>query len=160
MIRSVAEFTDYWQRIHRRTREVVLALPEEGLDWRPAPGEMSAAEIVRHIASARRMNIVSATLGEGLYAGHDERFGASLRDLVHYLDASHAEVGNRLAGMPDEALAEARLSNQSGPHEAWRILMAMVEHEVHHRSQLTLYLTLMGVTPPALYGLHVENLQR
>lgn len=160
MLKSVAEFADYWQRIHDRTREVALALPPDRLDWRPAPGEFSAAELVRHIASARRMNSVSATLGEGVYPGHDERFGVTLRDLTHYLDASHAEVANRLAGLPDDELTEERMSNQSGPYPAWRILMAMVEHEVHHRSQLCLYLTLMGVEPPALFGLHVEDLRQ
>ncbi len=160
MIQSSAAFAEYWQRIHNRTREVVAAIPPDRLDWRPVEGEMSCADIVRHIASARRMNIVSATLGEGLYPGHDERFGATLPELLHYIDASHAEVSNRLAGLPDAELTEERQSNQSGPYPAWRILMAMVEHEVHHRSQLTTYLTLLGVAPPALYGLHVENLKR
>ena len=159
MLSSVSAFAEYWQRVHTRTREMVAAIPDDRLDWRPAQGEFTCAELARHIASARRMNIVSATLGEGLYPGHDERFGISRRDLLHYLDASHAEVSNRLAGLRDEDLAAPRLSNQSGPYPAWNILMAMVEHEVHHRGQLALYLTLLGVEPPALFGLHVEELR-
>ena len=159
MIQSSAAFAEYWQRIHNRTRDVVAAIPPDRLDWRPAEGELSCADIVRHIASARRMNIVSATLGEGLYPGHDERFGATLPELLHYIDASHAEVSNRLAGMRDDDLAEPRMSNQSGPYPAWNILMAMIEHEVHHRGQLAMYLTLLGVEAPALFGLHVEELR-
>lgn len=159
MISSVTAFAEYWQRIHTRTREMVAAIPEDRLDWRPTEGEFSVAELVRHIASTRRMNVVSATLGEGLYPGHDDRFGTSRRDLLHYLDASHAEVSNRLAGMRDDDLAEPRLSNQSGPYPAWNILMAMVEHEVHHRGQLAMYLTLLGIEAPALFGLHVEELR-
>ncbi len=159
MISSVTAFAEYWQRIHTRTREMVAAIPEDRLDWRPVEGEFSVAELVRHIASTRRMNVVSATLGEGLYPGHDDRFGTSRRDLLHYLDASHAEVSNRLAGMRDDDLAEPRLSNQSGPYPAWNILMAMVEHEVHHRGQLAMYLTLLGIEAPALFGLHVEELR-
>jgi uncharacterized damage-inducible protein DinB len=160
LIKSVGEFSDYWKRIHDRTRAVAAALPVDGLAWRPAPDELSAAELVRHIASARRMNVISATLGQGAYPGHDERFGVTLADLLFYLDASHAEVSNRLAGLPDDELTEERMSNQSGPYPAWRILMAMVEHEVHHRSQLSLYLTLMGVPPPPLFDLYVENLRQ
>ncbi|MFN8470806.1 MAG: DinB family protein [Anaerolineae bacterium] len=158
LITSVAVFSDYWQQIHRRTREVVAALPPDRLDWRPAPEEFTAAELVRHIGSARRMNILSATLGESAYPGHDERFGVTLRDLLHYLDATHAEVSNRLAGMPDEELTEARQGVSGRSYPAWDILMGMVEHEIHHRSQLAMYLTLMGVTPPPLYGLYVEDL--
>ncbi len=158
LIASVNAFSDYWQRIHRRTRDVVAALPPDRLDWRPAPGEFSAGDLVRHIASTRRMNILSATLGQATYPGHDDRFGVTLRDLLHYLDASHAEVSNRLAGMPDEELTEPREGASGRSYPAWDILMSMVEHEVHHRSQLTMYLTLMGETPPPLYGLHVEDL--
>ncbi|MCW5852532.1 MAG: DinB family protein [Anaerolineae bacterium] len=159
MISSVTAFAEYWQRIHTRTREMVAAIPEESLDWRPAEGEFTCAELVRHIASARRMNVVSATLGEGVYPGHDERFGISRRDLLHYLDASHAEVSNRLAGLRDDDLAEPRVSNQGQPYPAWNILLALVEHEVHHRAQLAMYLTLLGIEPPALFGLHVEKLR-
>jgi uncharacterized damage-inducible protein DinB len=35
--------------------------------------------------------------------------------------------------------------------------MAMVEHEIHHRSQIAMYLSLMGVPPPHIYGLGVED---
>lgn len=35
--------------------------------------------------------------------------------------------------------------------------MALVEHEVHHRSQLAVYLTLLGVEPPQVYGLGIED---
>jgi uncharacterized damage-inducible protein DinB len=41
--------------------------------------------------------------------------------------------------------------------KAWRLLMAMVEHEIHHRSQLADYLTIMGVDPPQIYGMGVEE---
>jgi uncharacterized damage-inducible protein DinB len=44
---------------------------------------------------------------------------------------------------------------------AWRILLnGLIEHEVHHRSQLCDYLSAAGVEPPALYGLHAEDLPR
>ncbi len=42
--------------------------------------------------------------------------------------------------------------------KAWRILLAMAEHEVHHRSQLAVYLALMGVEPPQIYGLKIEDI--
>jgi uncharacterized damage-inducible protein DinB len=38
--------------------------------------------------------------------------------------------------------------------------MAMVEHEVHHRSQLASYLTMMGVEAPDVFGLGVEDVER
>jgi uncharacterized damage-inducible protein DinB len=35
--------------------------------------------------------------------------------------------------------------------------MAMVEHEVHHRSQLDCYLAQAGVEPPQIYGWRMED---
>ena len=46
------------------------------------------------------------------------------------------------------------------PIKAWRLLMAMTEHEVHHRSHLASYLTWMGVEAPDVFGLGVEDVMR
>jgi uncharacterized damage-inducible protein DinB len=36
--------------------------------------------------------------------------------------------------------------------------MAMAEHDIHHRSQLAVYLSLMDVQTPHIFGLGVEDL--
>ena len=35
--------------------------------------------------------------------------------------------------------------------------MAMAEHEVHHRSQVSQYLVALGVEPPQVFGLKIEQ---
>lgn len=42
----------------------------------------------------------------------------------------------------------------------WKWLRAMVEHEIHHRGQIYLYLAMLGVTTPPLYGLTAEEVER
>jgi uncharacterized damage-inducible protein DinB len=39
----------------------------------------------------------------------------------------------------------------------WKWLRAMVEHEIHHRGQLYLYLSLLEVQTPPIYGLTSEE---
>ena len=78
-------------------------------------------------------------------------------DIVRHLAAGHAAALDRLRTLPDAALAEHRPSLDGPPIRAWRLLMAMVEHEIHHRSQLAMYLMLLGVQPPHIYGLGVED---
>ena len=151
MLSSVSAFAEYWQRVHTRTREMVAAIPDDRLDWRPAQGEFTCAELARHIASARRMNIVSATLGEGLYPGHDERFGISRRDLLHYLDASHAEVSNRLAGLRDEDLDRVvhykTTTGKPSSDTLGPLLLHVVNHGTQHRSEVAAMLTELGHSP-------------
>jgi len=63
----------------------------------------------------------------------------------------------RLATLDDAVLASPRRDLDGGTVKAWRFLMAMVEHEVHHRSQLDSYLSLVGVEPPQIYGWRMED---
>ncbi|HEV2762533.1 MAG TPA: DinB family protein, partial [Pyrinomonadaceae bacterium] len=39
----------------------------------------------------------------------------------------------------------------------WKWLRSMVEHEVHHRGQIYLYLSMLDVPTPPLYGLTSEE---
>lgn len=39
----------------------------------------------------------------------------------------------------------------------WKWLRAMVEHEIHHRGQIYIYLALLEVPTPPLYGLTSEQ---
>ena len=64
---------------------------------------------------------------------------------------------NSLHGLNDVQLDQLRPTLNGPPVRGWRLLMAMVEHEIHHRSQLAVYLALMGVEPPQIYGLGVEE---
>lgn len=41
----------------------------------------------------------------------------------------------------------------------WKWLRAMVEHEIHHHGQIYLYLAMLGVPTPPLYGLTSEQVR-
>jgi uncharacterized damage-inducible protein DinB len=73
------------------------------------------------------------------------------------LESVHREQMARLEGLPDEALRAPRRDLDGGTVKAWRFLMAMVEHEIHHRSQLDCYLAAAGVEPPQIYGWRMED---
>jgi hypothetical protein len=58
---------------------------------------------------------------------------------------------------PDAALDAPRRDLEGGTVKAWRLPIAMVEHEVHHRSQFDAYLAAAGTEPPPLYGYRMED---
>ncbi len=151
------DLVEYVGRVQVRTREAAAAIPPDRLHWRPRPAELSAAEIVTHIASTRLMNARRANSGEFRYEGHTVPEGATLESLLALLDASSAQCMELLAGA--DLTRPYALAGAPPDSRAWRILPGgLIEHEVHHRSQLCSYLAEMGVDPPALFGLHVENL--
>ena len=43
------------ERMRRRTMVVAGALPDEAVDWAPREGELTAGDILRHMAASQRM---------------------------------------------------------------------------------------------------------
>ena len=162
MIASVREFTEYFEGVRRRTRQFCAVVPADAVDWTPKAGEYSCGDIVRHLAATERMFTGVVADGVWRYGGHERERAATLEAALRLLDAEHAAARTALAPVPDAALATERPSLEPGarPIRAWRVLMAMCEHEVHHRSQLASYLTLMGIDPPDIFGLGVEDVER
>jgi len=95
--------------------------------------------------------------GRWTYPGHERSLGANLHGALAYLEASHTSAVAALGALSDAELNHMREGAGGHPIKIWRILMLMVEHEIHHRSQLSSYLSLMGVEPPQIYGLHLEE---
>jgi uncharacterized damage-inducible protein DinB len=157
MIHSVDSFIGYFEGIRRRTLNYIRVLPPDRLGWSPRAGEFSCGELVQHLAAAEQMFVGAAVDGRWYYSGHAVDPQQSLDALIANLVSGHAAGVARLRGLPDAALLDPRPTLEGPTTKAWRLLMAMVEHEIHHRSQLALYLALMGVEPPQIYGLGVED---
>jgi uncharacterized damage-inducible protein DinB len=161
MIRSAAEFAAYFDGVRRRTVGFVRCVPAAEVDWAPKTGEFTCGDIIRHIAASEIMFAGAAVDGRWRYRGHDRRFGATLEEALADLDRCHGEARSLLARVTDADLFAPRPQLEGdGTVKAWRLLMAMVEHEVHHRSQLASYLTLLSVEAPDIFGLGVEDVAR
>ena len=157
MIRSVASFSKYFDSIRRRTLHFIAAIPHDKFDWSPAVGEFTFGDLVRHLAAAELMFVNAVAFGRWTYAGHTASGPSEHDALLAQLAAAHQQAVATLSSLPDSILGEARPSLDGPEVKAWRLLMAMIEHEVHHRSQLAMYLTLIQVKPPHIYGLGVED---
>ena len=158
MIHSTHDFIKYFAGVRKRTLNFALLVPTDRINWSPKEGEFTCADILRHIASSEKMFVGVVVQNKWKYDGHsgDQK---SMDELITLLDQAHAEAMGALRFLPDSTLDQPRRALEgSAQVRAWRWLMAMTEHEIHHRSQLAMYLLLMGVTPPHIYGLGVEDL--
>jgi len=160
MIQSTVDFIKYFESIRRRTLNYIRVVPSDRLSWSPKEGEFTCADIIRHIIAAEKMFVRVATEGSWNYAGHEAESEQSLDELIVLLEATHVEAMEKLKQFPDQDLNSPRYGpkDEGHPLKAWRWLMAMTEHEIHHRSQLAVYLSLMNVQPPHIFGLGVEDL--
>jgi len=156
MINDPQAFLRYFDSIHRRTVRDIQALPAPAESWKPSTGEgekaWSIAQIVHHMAESR-MYFARAYRGEGWVYDWPVPGTEAQTDWVPKLEASAAEFRERVQGTPVEWLdRRIKMIDTDGTLSGWRILMMLLEHEVHHRSQIDTYAGLQGWDVPQIYG--------
>jgi uncharacterized damage-inducible protein DinB len=162
MISDIDSFLRYFDAVHRRAVRDIAALPSAAERWTPPRGEGENAwgigEIVRHMAGSR-LYFARAYRGEGWIADWPPPIDTeSQTTWLPALEASAAEFRSRVEGTPDEWLSRrVPLIDSEGTISGWRILMMMVEHDIHHRSQIDTYAGLNGWEPPHIYGRSAEQ---
>jgi uncharacterized damage-inducible protein DinB len=139
----------------RRTLERVPSKP----DFAPHPKSMPLGSLAPHIAQLAEFGLTVLTtphfeFSAGSYTPLPFESGAQL---VRVLDEGAANVRKALAGTPNEAWSESWKLSFDGNvlFEGSRFLAyreMFLNHLVHHRAQLGVYLRLNGIPVPAIYG--------
>lgn len=161
MLHEIAAYLRYFDSVQRRTLRDVRALPPGAAAWRPTAGEGEGAwgigRLIGHMADARRY-FASAYRDEGWIYPEPTLDENDQSAWVPYLEASAAEFQQRLAGTPDAWLSrKIALIDTPGSASGWRLLMMMIEHEVHHRSQIDTYAGLQGWPVPQIFDRSYES---
>lgn len=141
------------------TRRVLERVPFEHWDWKPHEKSFSLGRLATHLAelprfaeamaSTEEMDMAKSPFApavvksrEELLALFDER-SASMRRVVAALDEKRL-AGHWRLRMGDMVFLDAPRSLLLRQHG--------ISHPVHHRAQLTVYLRLLNVPVPGLYG--------
>jgi uncharacterized damage-inducible protein DinB len=164
MLTDVAAFLRYFETVHRRTLRDVVALPPSAPAWR-APRDWgenlwSFGEIVLHIAGGRYL-FTGAFVGTGWHLPDLRLDPSDQAAWAPLLESALAWMRHQLAEAPTSWLERSVEAMDTSTRIAgWRLLLLMVEHEVHHRSQLDTYAGLAGWRVPDLFGYSFEDVQR
>lgn len=150
----IEPFLSFCRSVRKRTRAAALAVPADRLEWRPFETAFSAGDLLRHIAGTERWMFVENVLGRpSRYPGHGEDLASGHPAVLAYLDGTHEEAMQLLAGLPSDDLQRACTTVAGAEVPAWLLLRMMLEHEIHHRGQLYSLLGQLGVARPSLFGL-------
>jgi uncharacterized damage-inducible protein DinB len=154
------ELLDYFERVRARTMRVVAAVPPQHLDWTYKPGKFTFGDLMRHIASIERwMFVENACLRPSLYPGHGRELADGYDAVVAYMEAMHAESMTILRGLGEDGFRAKTTTPGGAELSVGKWIRAMIEHEIHHRGQLYLYLSLLDLPSPPLYGLSEEEVR-
>ncbi|MGA7306965.1 MAG: DinB family protein [Rhodothermales bacterium] len=145
----IDELSDYWEHFERYravTLQMLDQVEEPDLDWRPLPEMMNLGQQFVHIAQAEDLMI------RGLFEDDWDLDRARLPKHVRDIDKlrmsfedAHARARGKLDGLDVRGLFE---TFGEPPSTRASRLWALLEHEVHHAAQISLYLRLLGKVPP------------
>jgi uncharacterized damage-inducible protein DinB len=139
-----------WTSIHSKTLGFMAAIPEELLGFTPQQGYRTVEEMVRHLLATEQAIIGGLENGDFRWSEAEEAMRVipwrSLAMVATDLDARLAAVAGSSS---DEWLEESGPGSVLSRGE-W--LWQLLEHEVHHRGQLSLMLRLGGTGMPPLYA--------
>lgn len=142
----------------KKTRTTLERTPQQP-DFAPHPKSMPLGRLAPHVAELAGFGLSVLTTPEIDFSkgSYKPLPFESTAQLVSVFDEGAAKVRNALAGMPDEAWQQNwKLLFQGKPIFAGTRFLAyrqmFLNHLVHHRAQLGVYLRLCGKPVPAIYG--------
>ena len=160
-ITTVGPFLDYYEKIRQRTVRVIDCIPPDRMDWTYQPGKFTCADLIRHLASIERhMYAENAQLRPSRYPGHGKELADGSVNVRAYLDRMHRESMEIFGRLSDTDLRKKCTTPGGVEITVWKWLRAMMEHEIHHRGQIYLYLSMLGVPSPPIFGLTSEEVHQ
>jgi uncharacterized damage-inducible protein DinB len=144
------------------TRKVLERVPEEHAAWRPHPKSYSLGDLAMHIANMPRWAVITCKQDEldvDPPSGKKDPKPAfqTRKAMLETFDDNVFKAVSAIADASDDDMKKSwRLLNRG--LEVFKLPRVAVlrsfvmNHMIHHRGQMTVYLRLKNVPLPAIYG--------
>jgi uncharacterized damage-inducible protein DinB len=140
------------------TNRLFDVIPDDKLDWRPHPKAKSLGELAMHIAVLPGNVAALGVEDVHEFAGIPDDPDATSRELIKALFAESLEKAKEIvrATTDENAVKELQLVADGKTLFAaprigfWRTVL--LNHNYHHRGQLSTYLRTLDVPLPSVYG--------
>lgn len=141
----VPKLVSEFDREMAKTRKILECVPGEKFEWRPHERSCTLGKLANHLAA---MPIFAAAVVNGMAKRpHD---AASSDVLLEVFDQNVAASRKVLGTASDEhftaTVPQLNMTREGVLRER------MMSHMIHHRGQLTVYLRLLNVAVPGMYG--------
>jgi uncharacterized damage-inducible protein DinB len=142
------------------TRKTLANLPDDKMGWKPHPKSFPMGTLARHVADLPNWmteTIAKDELEIGDFPGYPAPETNTQKALLELFDKNVAKARAALEGASDETLMKPWTLMVHG-HKAFTlpkvgVLRSIVmNHIIHHRAQLGVYLRMNDCPVPGLYG--------
>jgi uncharacterized damage-inducible protein DinB len=140
------------------TRKILERVPDGHFDYKPHPKSMPLGRLASHIAEmpSWAAHTIEQELLE-LQPGQQPFMANSRKELLESFDKNVAEARNKIAGVSDEELQKTWTMKFGGKEvlsmpRSSVLRIVVMNHMIHHRAQLGVYLRLNEIEIPGMYG--------
>jgi len=159
-IQTIRQFLHYFNNVRERTMRVARCIPPDKLDWSYAPGKFTLGDLLRHLAVIERDMYAENMQGKpSRYTSHGKELADGYENVLVFMERLHEESMDIFSKLSDADLQTKCKTPAGADITKWKWLRLMTEHEIHHRGQIYLYLSMLGVPAPPLYGLTSEEVR-
>ncbi len=141
------------------TRKILSLVPIDKKDWKPHEKSMALGRLAEHVAEIYGWPKETVMMDELDFSKGDfsPKVINTNEDLLALFDKCMAKATEILENTPDEEMAKP-WTMRNGEIIYFTLPKAVVmrtwvlNHSVHHRAQLGVYLRLLGIPVPSTYG--------
>ncbi len=139
------------------TRRVLERVPGDRLAWKPHAKSMSLGQLALHVASTPGAIAQMAAQSSVSVPEFNQPEAKTTTEILSSLDETVATAKSVLEGFDDAAMGET-WRVMAGDQEVMAVPRVgvlrsiMLNHWYHHRGQLSVYLRLLDVPVPSIYG--------
>lgn len=160
-INDIESFIKYFDNIRKRTAKVLNCIPEDKIDWSPKQGKMTFGDIITHLALSERYLFVGiAKYDKNDYSGFDHANVKGYKSIMEFIEESHKESMTLLHSIENSELNKKVTTPDGVKITMWKLLRAMVEHEIHHRGTIYSNLSLLDIKTPPIFGLEEQEVRK
>lgn len=160
-IKTIEGFLDYYQRTKDATRRLIRVIPPDKMDFAYLSGKFTVADLIRHIAAIERHVFAEIALGNRpAYKGCGPELADGYDEVVAYYNRMSEESAAIFNALTSEDLVRKVTTMNGTETELGSFLRALFVHEIHHRGALYIYLNMIGVETPPVFGITEEQVKQ
>lgn len=139
------------------SRKCLERIPSDLFDYKPHEKSMAMGRLALIVAEIPRWISTTIDVGEINFGTFKHIEPKNAADLVKQFDENMAGARKSLEGVSDGELENGMFYLKMGDKELMSgtkldTVMQTINHSVHHRGQLTVYLRLKNIPVPSVYG--------
>ena len=150
---TLQSYLTYFDEVFKPTEPLFRLVPPDKIDWKPTEKSFTAGQLISHIGGALWVygnGIIAGKWGfhsmEEVHIQNRSTQCVTVDEAVKKLNTNYAEFKRLMNTLTEEDFSHGNVDTpQLGRVPRWRIAMMGIEHHINHKTELFMYLKLLGV---------------